>query len=89
MIVSGGGAHNPLVMAQLQAALPGIEILDSAELGVPQDAKEAFAFAVLAYESFHGRPANLPGSTGAKQAAILGKICQPPNKRRLRKKKRT
>jgi len=82
MIVSGGGAHNPLVMAQLQAALPGIEILGSAELGVPQDAKEAFAFAVLAYETFHGRPANLPGSTGAKQAAILGKICQPPNKRR-------
>ena len=89
MIVSGGGAHNPLVMAQLQAALPGIEILDSAELGVPQDAKEAFAFAVLAYETFHGRPANLPGSTGAKQAVILGKICRPPNKRRLRKKKRT
>ncbi|HEX2712305.1 MAG TPA: anhydro-N-acetylmuramic acid kinase [Candidatus Acidoferrales bacterium] len=75
LIVSGGGVHNPLVMAQIQAALPGIEILGSAELGVPEDAKEAFAFAILAYETYHGRPANLPGATGAKRAAILGKVC--------------
>lgn len=75
LIVSGGGVHNPLVMAQIQAALPGIEILGSAELGVPEDAKEAFAFAILAYETCHGRPANLPGATGAKRAAILGKVC--------------
>ncbi len=82
LIVSGGGAHNPLLMAQLQAALPGIELLGSADLGVPEDAKEAFAFAVLAYQSFHGRPANLPGATGAARAAILGKICQPPSNKR-------
>ncbi len=75
LIVSGGGVHNPLVMAQIQAALPGIEILGSAELGVPEDAKEAFAFAILAYETYHRRPANLPRATGAKRAAILGKAC--------------
>src|SRR5712692_3181077 len=75
LIVSGGGAHNPLLMAQIQAALPKIELVHSGEFGVPEDAKEAFAFAVLAYETFHGRPANLPGATGAKRPAILGKIC--------------
>jgi len=75
LIVSGGGAHNPLLMAQIQAALPGIEILASGELGVPEDAKEAFAFGILAYEMYHRRPSNLPGATGAKHSAILGKIC--------------
>ena len=76
LIVSGGGAHNPLLMAQIQAALPKIELVHSGEFGVPEDAKEAFAFAVLAYETFQGRPANLPGATGAKRPAILGKICR-------------
>ncbi len=78
LIVSGGGAHNPLIMAQLQAALPGVEMLGSAELGVPEDAKEAFAFAILAYMTYHGLPANLPGATGARRPAILGKICHAP-----------
>ena len=73
-IVSGGGAHNPLLMAQLAASLSGIEILHSGDLGVPEDAKEAFAFAVLAYETFHGRAANLPSATGAKHPVILGKV---------------
>ncbi len=80
VIVSGGGARNPLLMAQIQATLPGIEILGSGELGVPEDAKEAFAFAILAYETFHGRPGNLPGATGARHPAILGKICHAPPK---------
>lgn len=76
LIVSGGGAHNPLLMAQIQAALPKIQLVHSGEFGVPEDAKEAFAFAVLAYETFHGRAANLPGATGAERPAILGKICR-------------
>ena len=80
VIVSGGGARNPVVMAQLQAALPGIEFLSSGKLGVPEDAKEAFAFAILAHETYHGRPANLPGATGARQPAILGKISYAPPK---------
>ena len=78
LIVSGGGAHNPLILAQLSAALPGIEVLPSGRLGIPEDAKEAFAFALLAYESFHQRPANLPSATGARGPAILGKISYAP-----------
>jgi anhydro-N-acetylmuramic acid kinase len=78
LIVSGGGARNPLILAQLAAALPQIDILSSAELGVPTDAKEAFAFALMAYETVHQRPANLPSATGARGPAILGKISYAP-----------
>jgi len=78
LIVSGGGARNPLILAQLSAALPGIEVLPSGRLGIPEDAKEAFAFALLAYETFHQRPANLPSATGARGPAILGKISYAP-----------
>jgi len=78
LIVSGGGAHNPLIMAQLAAALAPIEVLPSPELGIPEDAKEAYAFALLAYETFHQRPSNLPSATGALRPAVLGKICYAP-----------
>ena len=73
LIVTGGGAKNPLMMAQLAASLPGIAILPANSFGVPPEAKEAFAFAVLAYETYHGRPNNIPSATGAKHATVLGK----------------
>ena len=75
LIASGGGARNPLMMAQLAASLPGITIRTSDEFGIPIQAKEAFAFAVLAYEAFHQRANNLPSATGARGPAVLGKIC--------------
>ena len=78
LIVSGGGARNPLLLAQLSAALGGIEVITSETLGLPGDAKEAFIFAILADETAHCRPANLPSATGASRPAILGKICYPP-----------
>ena len=62
------------MMAQLAAALPGIEVVESSSFGVPAEAKEAFAFALLAYETFHGRPNNLPSATGAKHPRVLGKL---------------
>ncbi len=74
LIVAGGGARNPLIMAMLVAATPELRVLHSDELGVPGDAKEAFAFAILAYEAYHGRANNLPSATGAKHPAVLGKI---------------
>jgi len=75
LIVSGGGAHNPLLMAQIEAALPGIRLRTSDEFGVPGDAKEAFAFALLGWETLHRRAANVPGATGARKAVVLGKVC--------------
>ncbi|MBZ5662075.1 MAG: anhydro-N-acetylmuramic acid kinase [Acidobacteriia bacterium] len=75
LIVSGGGARNPLLMAQLESGLQGVRLRDSGEFGVPGDAKEAFAFAVLGYQTLHRRPANVPGATGAKAAVVLGKVC--------------
>jgi anhydro-N-acetylmuramic acid kinase len=74
LIVSGGGARNPLLMCQLEAALSPIQLLSSDFFGVPEQSKEAYAFALLAYETFHHRPSNLPSATGATRPAILGKI---------------
>lgn len=78
LIVSGGGAQNLLILTQLAAALHNIDVLPSSRLGVPEHAKEAFAFALLAYETFHQRPANVPSATGARGSAILGKVCYAP-----------
>jgi anhydro-N-acetylmuramic acid kinase len=74
LIVAGGGARNPLLMAQLAACLPEIEIVPASEFGVPAEAKEAFAFAVLAYEAYHGRANTLPSATGARHPAVMGKL---------------
>jgi anhydro-N-acetylmuramic acid kinase len=78
LIAAGGGVHNPQLMAQLQALLPELSFSTVADHGINVDAKEAVAFAILAYESFHRRPANLPSATGARHPAILGKLSLPP-----------
>jgi len=74
IIVSGGGAHNARMMTYLQAFLPAAKLRYSNEFGIHVDAKEAIAFAVLAYETWHKRPSNLPSATGAKRPVILGKV---------------
>jgi anhydro-N-acetylmuramic acid kinase len=74
LIVSGGGVRNPMLLAGLATTLPGIEFMSAIEFGVPTEAKEALAFAVLAYEAYHSRANNLPSATGAKHAAVLGKL---------------
>jgi anhydro-N-acetylmuramic acid kinase len=74
LIVSGGGTRNTLMMVYLAAILPGFSIVSSEHFGIEPEAKEALAFAILAYESFHGRPNNLPSATGADRPAILGKL---------------
>jgi anhydro-N-acetylmuramic acid kinase len=115
IIVSGGGAQNPVILGALSAfAISGvnpselytdtlprkvviemrlaiskdatrrptpplpehalISVIRSSQLGIPTESKEAYAFALLAYETFHHRPSNLPSATGAHRPAILGKI---------------
>ncbi len=74
LIASGGGIHNPRLMAYLAGFLPGVAIRTSDEFGIDSDAKEAIAFAILAYESWHRRPSNLPSATGAKHPVVLGKL---------------
>jgi len=74
LIVSGGGAHNPELVAHLTALLPRASIATSGDFGVDVDAKEAMAFAILAYETWRGRPSNVPSATGAKRAVLLGSV---------------
>ena len=74
LIVSGGGLRNPVLMAYIAAFLPGIRIRTSNDFGIDSDAKEAIAFAILAYESYNGRVSNLTSATGARGPRALGKI---------------
>jgi anhydro-N-acetylmuramic acid kinase len=75
-IVSGGGANNPTLMAMLANELQplGLQIRSSDEFGLPSEAKEATAFALLAFQTWNRKPSNLPSATGANRPAILGKI---------------
>ena len=74
VLIGGGGAYNPVMMEGIQRLLPELRIVPQAETGIPSDAKEAVAFAVLGYECYHRRPNNLPSATGAAKAVVLGKI---------------
>jgi anhydro-N-acetylmuramic acid kinase len=75
-IVSGGGARNATMMAMLAQRLDpmGCELASSEEFGLPAEAKEAAAFALLAWQTWHHLPGNVPAATGAKRAVILGQV---------------
>jgi anhydro-N-acetylmuramic acid kinase len=74
VIVSGGGAHNPILMEMLSDQLAPARVTTSEEYGLGMEAKEAIAFAVLAYETWHKRPGNIPSATGASHSVVLGNI---------------
>jgi anhydro-N-acetylmuramic acid kinase len=74
LIVSGGGAHNPQILAHLAAYLPGVAMATSLDYGIDVDAKEAIAFAILAYQTWRRRPSNLPSATGARRPVVLGSL---------------
>ncbi len=75
-IVSGGGTRNRTMMRMLESetAKLGLRLGYTDDFGIPSQAKEALAFAVLAYQTWHRQPGNIPSATGANQLAILGKI---------------
>ena len=74
VVASGGGTRNPVLMARVAAHLPGVEVLSSDDLGVPSQAKEALAFAVLGFLTVHGVPGSVASCTGASGARVLGSI---------------
>jgi anhydro-N-acetylmuramic acid kinase len=79
-IVSGGGAKNGTLMRLVGATLQpfGCVLRTSAEFGVPAEAKEAMAFALLAWQTWHRLPGNVPAATGARRAVILGQVTYAP-----------
>ena len=79
--VSGGGARNRALLGAIRKALPRCRVAITDVLGVPLEAKEAMAFAFLAFESVSGRPGNVPSATGARREVVLGSITPPPNPR--------
>jgi anhydro-N-acetylmuramic acid kinase len=78
-IVSGGGTQNATLMRMIaeQVKPLGFGVVSSDDLGLPSQAKEAVAFALLAYQTWHRQPGNVTGATGAKRPAVLGKISYP------------
>jgi anhydro-N-acetylmuramic acid kinase len=76
-VVAGGGANNDVLMRMLRDGLEPLKVKVRLmeELGVPAQAKEAVAFALLAWLSWNGLSGNIPAATGASRAVVLGKIC--------------
>ena len=74
LFASGGGTRNPMLMTMIGEELPSVPLRTSDQLGLPSDAKEALAFAVLGFLTVHGLPGTLPSGTGARRAAVLGSI---------------
>ena len=76
LVVSGGGTRNPTLMAMVanEAKPLGLRLRFSDEFGIPSEAKEAVAFALLAHQTWNRQPSNIPSATGARRSAILGKV---------------
>ena len=74
VIASGGGTKNPLMMDLLDRALGNIALKRLDDLGMAPEAKEAIAFAILAYQTINGHPGNVPSVTGADKQVVLGSI---------------
>lgn len=75
ILVSGGGANNKFLMGLIKDYFIDADVKPLAQDGINSDNKEAVLFAVLANETIHGNPANVPSVSGAERSTILGKIC--------------
>jgi anhydro-N-acetylmuramic acid kinase len=76
LFVAGGGAKNATLMRWLSEGFGdfGVKIFTTASAGLPVEAKEAAAFALLGWLTWHGLPGNIPSATGASRAVVLGKV---------------
>ncbi len=79
VILGGGGRRNPIMVGMLRQLLAPASVLNHEDLGMDGDFKEALVFAVLAYETWRGRPSTLPQMTGARHASVLGSITPGTN----------
>jgi anhydro-N-acetylmuramic acid kinase len=79
VIASGGGTANPSLMAALAGQLGTAALRTVDDLGIPSDAKEAYAFATLGFLSVHGLPGTLPSLTGARHPVVLGTLTAGPH----------
>jgi anhydro-N-acetylmuramic acid kinase len=79
VIASGGGTKNRTIMNFLRTQLAGVPLRTTDELGIPGDAKEAIAFALLGAATLDNEPANVPAATGARRRVVLGSITPAPN----------
>lgn len=77
VVITGGGVKNNFLIKQLKKRFHPTPVFTFEDFGLNGDSTEAVAFALLAYETYHGRPGNLPSATGAKEAVVLGKIVKP------------
>jgi anhydro-N-acetylmuramic acid kinase len=80
LVASGGGVRNPVLMERLAAQLPAVRLLTADDLGIPSDAKEAIAFALVGWATLHGLPANVPSCTGAAGPCVLGSLTPAPGR---------
>jgi anhydro-N-acetylmuramic acid kinase len=76
LIASGGGVRNATLMRMLteQLQFADVRVRSIEETGLEPGAKEAAAFALLGWLTWHGLPGNLPSATGAQRPVVLGKV---------------
>jgi anhydro-N-acetylmuramic acid kinase len=74
VVLTGGGARNPVLVGRIRALLDPLPVVDGSALGIDPGFKEAVAFAVLAWAHLHGIPANVPAATGAAGPRVLGSL---------------
>ncbi len=77
VILCGGGAKNPALFEGFTRNLKSSKVISSDKLGIPAEAREAMAFALLGYLTIKGRPGNVPKVTGASSECVLGKVIHP------------
>lgn len=86
VVIGGGGVHNQTLLNWLRELLHPAKLLRHEDLGINSDFKEALAFAVLGYETWHQRVGTLPSQTGANHRTILGQITPGQNFQSLMRK---
>ncbi len=76
LLAAGGGARNSTLMRMLEQGFAplGVKVSSTADAGLPVEAKEAAAFALLGWLTWHHLPGNVPSATGATRQVILGKV---------------